>query len=126
MESLHLLFQCVQPSSCLWQLADYRYNLGVLILEHKKCSPQIEELEEALQSTRDELQKEGRSLQLALDDVTRREDGLRASLKAERSVIAEVCTAAAFPTSLFLLWLLSRLLFVVAFGSSCNLPAVER
>ncbi|GAQ84530.1 hypothetical protein KFL_001930080 [Klebsormidium nitens] len=72
------------------ELADYRYNLGVLILEHKKCKPQIDELEKALQRTREELQKEGRSLQLALDDVTRREDGLRASLKAERTVIADL------------------------------------
>lgn len=79
---------------CVWffpsQLADYRYNLGVLILEHKTCAPQIEELEEALQRTQEELQKEGRSLRQALDEANRREDALRTSLKTERAVIADV------------------------------------
>jgi hypothetical protein len=62
----------------------------VLILEHKTCAPHIEELEEALQRTQEELQKEGRSLRQALDEANRREDALRASLKTERAVIADV------------------------------------
>lgn len=72
------------------QLYDYQYNMGLLLLQRKTWSSQVDELKAAVADAQGTLQREKAAHLLELTEVIRREEAAKSALETEKQCVADV------------------------------------
>lgn len=78
------------------QLYDYQYNMGLLLLQRKTWTSQVDELKAAVVDAQVTLQREKAAHLLELSEVTRREEAAKSALDIEKQCVADVSPCCPF------------------------------
>ena len=72
------------------QLYDYQYNMGLLLLQRKTWTSQVDELKAAVVDAQETLQREKAAHLLELSEVMGREEAAKKALDTEKECVADV------------------------------------
>lgn len=78
------------------QLYDYQYNMGLLLLQRKTWTSQVDELKAAVVDAQETLQREKAAHLLELSEVVRREEAAKNALDTEKQCVADVSSCCTF------------------------------
>lgn len=72
------------------QLYDYQYNMGLLLLQRKTWSSQVDELKATVADGQETLQREKAAHLLELSEAIRREEASKKALELEKQCVVDV------------------------------------
>lgn len=72
------------------QLYDYQYNMGLLLLQRKNWSSQVDELKSAVADSQETLDREKAAHLLELSEAMKREEAAKKALDLERKCVNDV------------------------------------
>jgi len=78
------------------QLYDYQYNMGLLLLQRKTWTSQVDELKAVVVDAQETLQREKAAHLLELSEVMRREEAAKKALDTEKQCVADVSSCCPF------------------------------
>lgn len=104
------------------QLYDYQYNMGLLLLQRKTWTSQVDELKAAVVDAEEILQREKAAHLLELSEVMKREEAAKNALDTEKQCVADVSIRCSFEVEGYLLiYIMNRSLIKLPFVAACPL-----
>ena len=74
------------------QLYDYQYNMGLLLLQRKTWTSEVDGYKAAVADAQETLQREKAAHLVELDEARKREEAAKAALDTEKQCVADVST----------------------------------